>query len=189
MGVSNMASDKAGMPRTGAKAAVGPDNWFAAQLKPNALRIATRNLDRQGYATFAPRMVVVHRHAGRVTRRTEPVFPGYVFVHLDPAGSGWRSINGTLGVTRLVVGDPRSPRPLPRDLMATLLQQCDGTDVFAPAAALAVGDRVEMTDGPFAALVGRIVALDRDGRIRVMMDILGGETPVSAIAAHMRRVG
>ncbi len=165
------------------------DNWFAAQLKPNALRIALRNLGRQGFAARAPRMIAVRRQAGRIIRRAEPVFPGYVFVQFDPARPGWQAVNGTHGIARLVTGDPRAPRPLPRDFMAALLAQCDEAGLMASPDTLAVGDRVEMTDGPFAALVGRIVALDRDGRVRVMMEILGGATPVSAIAAHLRKVG
>lgn len=167
----------------------GPDNWFAAQLKPNALRIALRNLDRQGFAAFAPRMTVVRRQPGRVTRRAEPVFPGYVFVQFDQTRPGWRAVNGTQGITRLVTGDARAPRPLPRDFMAALLDRCDAGGLFAPAPVLDIGDRVEMIDGPLAALVGRIVGLDRDGRVRVMMEILGGQTPVIAQAQDLRRAG
>jgi transcriptional antiterminator RfaH len=170
-------------------AALAPDNWFAAQLKPNALRIALRNLDRQGFVGFAPRMVTVRRTAGQVVRRAEPVFPGYVFVQFDPAGRNWRSVNGTQGITRLVAGDPRAPRPLPRTFMAALLDRCDGAGVLSADPSFAPGDRVEMTDGPFAALMGRIVAMDRDGRVRVMMDLLGGATQVSGLAAQMRKVG
>lgn len=178
------------MPPEGEGAArADPDNWFAAQLKPNALRIALRNLDRQGFVTLAPHLIAVRRQAQKVIRRAEPVFPGYVFVRFDPSRPGWQAINGTQGVARLVTGDSRAPRPLPRDFMAAFLARCDADGLFAPAAALEIGDRVEMTDGPFAALVGRIVGMDRDGRMRVMMEILGGETPVAALAAHMRRVG
>jgi len=184
------------MPRTGApmpppapSGGAGPMNWFAAQLKPNALRVALRNLQRQGFAGFAPHLIAVHRQPGRVVRRPEPVFPGYVFVQFDPARPGWRAINATQGITRLVTGDPRAPRPLPRDFMAALLAQCDAAGVLAPDPVLAVGDRVEMTDGPFAALVGQVAAMDRDGRVRVMMEILGGASPVTADPATLRRVG
>lgn len=184
-----MPTDQDMSPRDAVAGGADPDNWFAAQVKPNALRIALRNLDRQGFAALAPRMVAVRRQSGRVTRRAEPVFPGYVFVQFDPSRPGWQSVNGTHGITRLVTGDPRAPRPLPRDFMAAFLARCDADGLFVPAAALEIGDRVEMTDGPLAALVGRIVGMDRDGRVRVMMEILGGETPVAALAGHMRRVG
>ncbi|MGS4944965.1 transcription termination/antitermination protein NusG [Meridianimarinicoccus sp. RP-17] len=184
-----MSADHDGMCRDAVAGRLDPDNWFAAQLKPNALRIALRNLGRQGFAAFAPRMIAVRRQAGRVTRRAEPVFPGYVFVQFDPARPGWRSVNATQGITRLVTGDPRAPRPLPRGFMAAMMDRCNAAGLFVPEPALAVGDRVEMTDGPFTALVGRVVELDRDGRVRVMMEILGGETPVSTTDAHLRRVG
>lgn len=169
--------------------ATGAENWFAAQLKPNAIRIAQRNLDRQGIAHFAPRMMVARRQSGRILRRAEMVFPGYVFVQFDPAQPGWQAINGTQGIARLVVGDPHHPRPVPAGFMGPLLARCDADGVLVPRAEFQVGDRVEMVDGPFATLVGRIEALDRDGRVRVMMDLLGRETRVTGRAAQLRRIG
>lgn len=177
-------------PKASGHAAVqDADNWFVAQLKPNAIRIAQRNLDRQGIAHFAPRMMVARRQSGRILRRADMVFPGYVFVRFDPARPGWQAINGTQGICRLLVGDPHDPRPVPGAFMRALLDRCDGDGMLVPPAALAVGDRVELVDGPFATLVGRIAALDRDGRVRVMMDLLGRETRVTAAAAQVRRIG
>lgn len=176
-----MARDRAFTP--------GPENWFAAQLKPNAVRIAQRNLDRQGIVHFAPRMMVSRRVSGRIVRRADMVFPGYVFVQFDPARPGWQAINATHGICRLVIGDRHDPRALPVDFMQALLAQCDGSGLLAPVALLDVGDRVEMVDGPFATLVGRIEALDRDGRVRVLMDLLGRETRVSAVPGQLRRIG
>lgn len=164
------------------------ENWFAAQLKPNAIAIAQRNLDRQGFVHFAPRILVSRRRSGRILRRAEMVFPGYVFVQFDPSRHGWQAINGTQGISRLVVGDPRDPRPVPGAFMQALMVQCDADGMLVPVAAFGPGDVVEMVDGPFATLVGRIEGLDRDGRVRVLMEILGRETRVSATATQMRRI-
>ncbi len=176
------------MARQGGGLARGAENWFVAQLKPNAIRIAQRNLDRQGIAHFAPRIMLARRQSGRIVRRAEMVFPGYVFVQFDPARPGWQAINATQGICRLVVGDPHAPRPVPDAFMAALMDRCDDAGMLAPPADVEVGDRVEMIDGPFATLVGRIVALERDGRVRVMMELLCRETRVTAIAAQMRRI-
>lgn len=165
------------------------ENWFAAQLKPNAIGIAERNLARQGLAYFAPRMMVSRRRSGRIVRLAEMVFPGYVFVRFDPARPGWQAINATQGISRLVVGDPHHPRPVPVGFMQALLARCGRDGVLVPDAAFDVGDRVEMIDGPFATLAGRVVALDRDGRVRVLMELLGRDTRVSATPGQMRRIG
>lgn len=175
------------MARPGGRAP-GAENWFAAQLKPNAIHIAQRNLDRQGFVHFAPRMMVSRRQSGRILRRADMVFPGYVFVQFDPDRPGWQAINATQGISRLVIGDPYRPRPVPPAFMQALLARCDGDGMLVPPADFDVGDRVELVDGPFATLVGRIAALDRDGRVRVMMDLLGRQTRVSATAAQLRRI-
>lgn len=181
-------TDPAARAARAATATPCAENWFAAQLKPNAIRAAQRNLDRQGFAHFAPRMMVSRRQSGRIVRRADMVFPGYVFVQFDPARPGWQAINGTQGITRLIVGDPHDPRPVPSAFMQALLARCDGDGMLVPPAEFGPGDRVEMVDGPFATLVGQIVALDRDGRVRVMMELLGRETRVSATAAQLRRI-
>eukprot|EP00657_Telonema_sp_P-1_P000536 TRINITY_DN11027_c0_g1_i1.p1 TRINITY_DN11027_c0_g1~~TRINITY_DN11027_c0_g1_i1.p1 ORF type:complete len:157 (+),score=46.76 TRINITY_DN11027_c0_g1_i1:35-505(+) len=76
--------------------------WFLAQLKPNCARIAVRNLERQGFRTFLPLHQQTIRRETRFANRTQPLFPGYLFVAVDAADGGWSAINGTQGVTRLV---------------------------------------------------------------------------------------
>jgi transcriptional antiterminator RfaH len=85
------------------------ENWFVAQLKPNGLTLACRNLDRQGFAAFVPKRV--ETVAGKSRHR--PLFPGYLFVQFDPARHGRQAVNSTRGITRLLLNDPRAPSPLP----------------------------------------------------------------------------
>jgi len=89
------------------------------------------HLTAQGYEVFAP---VIQR---RMCRRRElritasPLFPGYIFVALNLHRDRWRSINGTAGVSSLVMaGDV--PLPLPHGLVEALAMgqnQGDGTSI------------------------------------------------------------
>ncbi len=42
------------------------------------------------------------------------------------------------------------------------------------------GQSIKVTAGPFADLVGTLERLDEQERVRVLLDILGGKTPVAA---------
>ena len=68
-------------------------SWYIVQFKPNSLKIAVRDLQRQGFETFLP----MHE----VTRRTAAV-RGYMFVACDPETAPWRQINSTYGISRML---------------------------------------------------------------------------------------
>jgi transcriptional antiterminator RfaH len=149
--------------------------WFVAQLKPNGLALAERNLARQGIAHFSPWQIETRRRRGRLADVRRPLFPGYIFVRFAPEAGLWRAVNATRGLTRLVQTDPRRPTPLPDALVEGLLARCDAEGRLAAAPELAEGDRVRVIAGPFADLVGRIETLEEGERIRVMLDLMGRE--------------
>jgi len=158
-----------------------PDNWFVAQLKPNGLETARRHLARQGLTTLAPQRRATRRRGARLVEVPEPVFPGYLLVQFDPDAARWRAINSTRGVTRLLVDDPRAPRPLPRAFCAELLARCAGDTVLAPQP-LKPGDPVRVVSGPFADALSQVESLTPDGRVRLLLRVLGGATPVEIAA-------
>ncbi len=93
------------------------NTWFLAQFKPNCHKIAERNLRRQDFQTFLPLHEKTKRKAGRFTTTLRPLFTGYLFMAFDASKGGWRAVNSTYGITRLVNfgGDPQ---PVPLDLIS-----------------------------------------------------------------------
>lgn len=160
------------------------DGWFAVQIKPNGLALAQRNLARQGFAVFAP----MRRGSGKPrTPRLKPLFPGYVFTQFEPRSSDWYRINSTRGVLRLIVGPERPPRALPDAFIAALRARCeeDGTVVAGPD--LSRGDTVEVVAGPFADLVSTVEALDADGRLQLLVELMGRMVRVSVPRAQVEK--
>src|SRR3546814_492538 len=76
--------------------------WHAVQTKPGQEDKAAFNLRRQGYGVYLPKYARLRRHARRVERVARPLFSGYLFVAVDAGRQGWRAINSTLGVARVV---------------------------------------------------------------------------------------
>ncbi|MHA6326434.1 transcription termination/antitermination protein NusG [Roseivivax sp. CAU 1753] len=158
-------------------------NWFAAQLKPNGLGIAERNLTRQGFAHFMPKRLENVRRGDKMLNQARPLFPGYIFVRFDPASSQWRALNATRGLTRIIVNDPRNPRPLPEDFIAGMRARCDSDGLMTTAPAFQEGDRVRVVSGPMAELVSRIEQLESEDRVQLLTAFMGQETRVS-VATH-----
>ncbi|MDN6856563.1 transcription/translation regulatory transformer protein RfaH [Pseudomonas sp. CAN2814] len=68
--------------------------WYLIQTKPHQEPRAEENLVRQGFTCYRPSLGL----AGR----TQPLFPGYLFIRLDQQHDNWFPIRSTRGVARLV---------------------------------------------------------------------------------------
>ena len=76
--------------------------WFIAQIKPNSYELAIRNLERQGFETFVPKMEITRRQKNTFHVKKVYVFPGYIFVCFDLHDIIWSKINSTYGVSKIL---------------------------------------------------------------------------------------
>lgn len=162
------------MSNSEAKAGCSGARWFVVETLPRKEGFAASNLQRQGFEFEFPKIRKVVRQARARRSELAPLFPGYLFVRFDPAVARWRSINGTLGVRRLLMGACAMPQAMPDEVMNQLLLRCvngvleEGSPVFA------AGMQVRVLSGPLADRLATVETLDSKGRVRVLLDILGG---------------
>ena len=76
--------------------------WYLVRSKPRQERVARDNLVRQGYRVFLPFLRIPISKRGARKARLDPMFPGYLFVHLLPHADNFAPIRSTLGVSKLV---------------------------------------------------------------------------------------
>lgn len=163
------------------------NTWFLAQFKPNSHKIAERNLHRQNFQTFLPLHEETKRQASRFTTTLRPLFTGYLFVALDASKSGWRAINSTYGITRLV-SFGEYPQQVPLDLISRLMLRCDEGGTLLPPRILKPGDAVEISGGPFAEFVATVEKVDPDQRVWVLLELMGRTTRVAVQSNALRQV-
>src|SRR5262249_36026256 len=143
--------------------------WYAVQCLSNREFLAAAQLANQGFVAFLPCLVRTRRHARKFDTVRRPLFPGYLFVRLDSSRDRWRSINGSLGVGRLV-GNAEAPTPLPAGVVEAISDVCDDNGVMEAPDELSPGEEVRVTAGPFAEFVGKLDSLDGAGRVRVLLE-------------------
>lgn len=160
--------------------------WLLAQLKPNHARIADRNLKQQGFQTFLPMEEGTRRQQGRFVTAPRPLFPGYIFVALNTAIGGWRAINSTNGITRLV-SFGQEPALVPREIIAQLMQRCDLKGLLRAPRLLHPGDQVRLGTGPFADFIARVENIAPDQRVWVLLDLMGRQTRMAVAPEQLRR--
>ena len=152
--------------------------WYLAQCKPNATHIAVRNLENQDFVSFLPLQEGTKLKGKGFQRQIRPLFPGYLFVQLDATLGPWCKINSTRGIARLVrLG--AEPSVVPDAIVADLMARCDEMGIIQDAGALMVGDRAQVTQGPFSGFAATIADVEANDRIYILMDIMGQSTKVS----------
>jgi transcription elongation factor/antiterminator RfaH len=153
------------------------ERWFVAQTLRHREQLARLHLGAQGFRSFLPRFRKTVRHARSLRDVIVPVFPGYIFVVLNPERDRWRSINGTFGVARLVSAHQR-PIPVPTGVVEALLANVDELGLVRFDRSLKRGQPVRVVAGPFAQLLGVLQRLDTKGRVQVLLNIMGRQSAV-----------
>ncbi|WRH76562.1 MAG: transcriptional activator RfaH [Sphingobium sp.] len=163
--------------------------WFVAQIKPNSETIAKRNLLQQGINIFMPFEELTVRKASKLINTGKTLFPGYLFVSFDPEIIRWRTVNSTIGVSRLVGLAEDKPAQVPLDLIAGLMRRCDPFGKLLPPLYLHGGDLVRVTNGPFAEFIGTVEHSGSNERIWILLDILGKNTRVAIRSEDLSLAG
>lgn len=160
-------------------------SWFVVQTQPSAEAKARRHLINQGFTTYLPLYRRRVRHARKNEIVLRPLFPGYLFVRLDPDQHRWRSINGTIGV-RQILSDGNTPRTLPDHVIEEIVARQDETGaVKLSAPVFAPGQAVRLLDGPFADVSGLFEEARDENRVVLLLSILGRQVRVVAPAAEV----
>lgn len=155
--------------------------WYVVQTQPRKERLAEQNLQNQGFVTFCPNRGRHRKIGRRMVHVIEPFFPNYLFVALNLERQRWRSINGTIGVTRLVSfgkGRDGLPAAMPDGLVERFQTQCDERGMLQFDEPLLPGDRVRIIGGPFDALCGTLARVEPSDRVTVLLDFLSRRTQV-----------
>ena len=161
--------------------------WYVGHTLPRKEDVARINLERQGLTVFLPQILVPRRHARRRYTVKAPFFPRYLFIQLDLAHDRWRTINGTLGMSHLVMADEH-PSPVPHGIVDALIAAADG-NCIRPAETLRTGDPVRLVGGPFAGELGVFLRADSKGRVEMLLKILNGSVRLTVARDFLEAAG
>ena len=159
---------------------VGVARWYVAHTLPKREFGAAKQLEFQGFQTFLPLALKTVRHARKFRTVKAPFFPRYLFVSLDLSRDRWRSVNGTYGVASLIMEGER-PKPAPRGVVEGLegFSEAEGVLSFAPL--MQPGQKVRLLTGPLADHVGRLIEADENGRVQILLEMMGSSVIVRAL--------
>ena len=145
--------------------------WVAVQLKPNMLNRVIFNLNFQSFDYFAPMKSETIRSGNFFKKIKKLLFPGYIFVRIDPNGLDVKKVDSTFGVSKLVRRGDRKVAYLPDIFIQSILVlQTKHNEIFKSS--LSLGKKVRLIEGPFVGMIGEIFKLHADGRLKILFKIL-----------------
>ena len=161
--------------------------WCVVHTQPLKETIAQRNLMNQGYEVYVPRFKKICRHARKVEEKHTPLFPRYIFVCMDVFSARWRSVNGTCGVSYLLMSNETTPSRVHAHVIEALRTQ-ETVDGLVPLSSLVTfvkGDKIRITDGALKDQIATFASLDDQSRVRLLLNFMGRDVnlvlPCSAV--------
>jgi transcription antitermination factor NusG len=160
--------------------------WYALHTYPRHEKRVYEDLGLRAIECFLPLYETVHRWKNGCKVRVElPLFPGYLFVRIDPR-QRFNALNLPGAVS--IVGSLSGPWPLPDAEIMSLRARLKSRK-FEPHPYLAVGQKVRIKFGPLADLTGFLVRQSGGLRVVISVDLIRQAAAVEVDADDVEPVG
>ena len=151
--------------------------WSVVQTESQREAVAAEFLKQSSFEVYLPRIAI----KAPVRERVAPLFPGYVFVGIE--GGRWWAARWAIGVVRVLMTDG-APARVPDKVMREIRRREDASGLVR-LPGMARGTRVRITRGSFMGKIGLYDGLSGEGRVRVLLELLGRAVPVSIAGADV----
>jgi transcriptional antiterminator RfaH len=164
-------------------------HWYLVHTKPRQEKCALENLQRQGFQCYLPTLPSEKLRQGMLMVMDEPLFPRYLFIRLghEDSAPSWSPIRSTKGVSRLVSFGVE-PAKLADSLVESLRAQ-EAAVQAVPERLFKPGERIRLTEPPFADIEGIYQMADGERRVMVLIELLSKQVQVRVAPANLRKLG
>ncbi len=150
--------------------------WYVVYTKARSEQTAEYYLHTKGIEVFFPKLFLpVPNRRGR---QLFPLFPNYLFVHIDVLTHDYTSVLWSPGVKKFV-SFGQSPTEVEEKIVDFMRRQANQDGMIVAKPKFKIGDEVYITGGPLKGLVGILQEPpDSKTRIKVLMSILNRQVHV-----------
>ena len=142
--------------------------WLVFEYYLLKEKILCKNLSNQSIECLIPKVNVIENGRNKIIN----LFPGYGFVNV--AISQLSSLKYTRGV-KTILGQENSYSSIPSKYIDDLIQECEKTKISPIILMPNVGDEIKICKGPLKNNLAKVIHLDKNKRIGLMMKLLSRE--------------
>ena len=144
------------------------------------MRTESMGMENNIFRVIVPETKEVEIKDGVKKEKTKKMFPGYVLVEMVMSDEAWYVVRNTPGVTGFIGSSGKGAKPtplLPQEIDKILANE--GLSRIDVETDLKDGDSVNIIDGPFKGMYGKVQTIDLENqKLNVLIDLFGQETPV-----------
>jgi transcriptional antiterminator NusG len=163
----------------------GYEDAVAKNLKQ---RIESLGMEDKIFNVIVPKEKKIKIKNGKRKTIEEKIYPGYVLVEMVVTDASWYVVRNTPRVTGFL-GAGTTPIPVSKVDMDDLKKRMEMQE---PEFTLDVeiGSNVKIVDGPFKGFEGKVSEIDKErGKIKVLVNMFGRDTPVELDSLQIKKVG
>lgn len=194
-GIESPASEVSEVKAADEKPIVGERKWYVIQTFTGQEDKAKKALDQtvideglkdRVFQVLVPVEDVVEIKGGKRVERVNKMFPGYVFLDMVLDDTTWYMIRQTNGVARFI-GSKVQPTPVSEKEMQRVLKQLGKQERLEVS--FERGEGVRVISGPFRGYTGSIDEINPEkGKMKVLINIFGRDTPVEVNFEHAQKI-
>ena len=149
-------------------------NWYVIYTHAGKELYSANELRKQGFKIYIPTFLKLVRHSRYIKNVLKPFFPRYIFINLNLETEGWRKINYTRGVVKLISANEKPV--MISELVIKELKLLENDKGFIDQHSLSnykKGEELEIINGPLKGLSGIFDGLSEDLRVKVLLNFMG----------------
>ena len=164
---------------------ITPINWYAIYTKPRHEFVVHGELQKKGIESFLPTFKRLQQWKDRKKFVEFPLFPGYLFVHVQHDSSAFLNVLKTRGVVTFISSTPGNPSTVAVEEIQSLkllLESGEELDVYPN---LKEGELIRVKRGPLKGAEGILSVKENQYQFLVNIHLLGRSVGVKMYADQL----
>ena len=165
----------------------GHENKVKEKLE---MRAESMGMQDNIYRVVVPMQKEVEVKNGVTKEKEKKMFPGYILVEMVMTDEAWYIVRNTPGVTGFIGSSGKGAKPTPlQPYEVDKILSSMGISRVDIDKDLKVDTKVNIIDGPFNGMVGKIVKVDAaNNKVELVVDLFGQETSVEVELSQIQKI-
>lgn len=153
-------------------------NWYAVWTRSRHEKVVSSRLSALRVSHYLPLSSEVRQWSDRRQVTNVPLFPGYLFIQIDPLSKATPIVLTTPGVIG-ILGNARGPLPIPCTEIESVRWLLEYGVPCSSQPLLSRGDQVRVVRGPLTGIVGSLIRVGSKFQLIISIELIGRSVAVT----------
>jgi transcription antitermination factor NusG len=172
-------------PRQDDHTVLSSQQWYALYIKSRHEFVTQNELLQKEIVTYLPTFRLRRQWKDREKCVVFPIFPGYLFVCVEPVPEQFLNVLKTRGAVSFVSMEPGSPTPVPFEEINSLRIMIESGEEFDIYPHLKEGTLLRVKNGPLRGAEGTLVKKENGYLFFVHIELFGRSVGVRMYAEDL----